>query len=102
MWMGGWAPLGYEVRDRKLAINETYAGLARSIFQRFVNIGSMTKLARELIAENVRNKNGKPERPENQSQLDTAIFGSSARTEVNNLAGSVCLRSTHSSRFLGR
>jgi len=22
MWMGGWAPLGYEVRDRKLVVNE--------------------------------------------------------------------------------
>ena len=22
MWMGGWAPLGYEVRDRKLIVNE--------------------------------------------------------------------------------
>jgi hypothetical protein len=31
----------------------------RSIFQRFVKVGSATKLARELIAENVRNKYGK-------------------------------------------
>jgi site-specific DNA recombinase len=59
MWMGGWAPLGYEVRDRKLIVNEADAKLVRSIFQRFVSIGSMTKLARELIAENVRNKYGK-------------------------------------------
>jgi site-specific DNA recombinase len=59
MWMGGWAPLGYEVRDRKLVVNEVDATLVRSIFQRFVKIGSMTKLARELIAENVRNKYGK-------------------------------------------
>ena len=22
MWMGGWAPLGYEARDRKLVVNE--------------------------------------------------------------------------------
>ena len=59
MWMGGWAPLGYEVRERKLVINEADAKLVRSIFQRFVALGSMTKLARELIAENVRNKYGK-------------------------------------------
>jgi site-specific DNA recombinase len=59
IWMGGWAPLGYEVRDRKLIINEVDAKLVRSIFQRFVALGSMTKLARELIAENVRNKYGK-------------------------------------------
>jgi site-specific DNA recombinase len=59
MWMGGWAPLGYEVRERKLVINEADAKLVRSIFQRFIAIGSMTKLARELISENVRNKYGK-------------------------------------------
>ena len=59
MWMGGWAPLGYEVRDRKLVVNEADAKLVRSIFQRFVQTGSATTLARELIAENVRNKYGK-------------------------------------------
>jgi site-specific DNA recombinase len=56
MWMGGWAPLGYEVRDRKLVVNEVDAKLVRSIFQRFLKVGSATTLARELIAENVRNK----------------------------------------------
>jgi site-specific DNA recombinase len=59
MWMGGWAPLGYEVRDRKLVINEVDAKLVRSIFQRFLKVGSATTLARELIKENVRNKYNK-------------------------------------------
>jgi DNA invertase Pin-like site-specific DNA recombinase len=59
IWMGGWAPLGYEVRDRKLIVNEVDAKLVRSIFQRFLKTGSATTLARELIAENVRNKYGK-------------------------------------------
>jgi site-specific DNA recombinase len=59
MWMGGWAPLGYEVKDRKLIVNQADADLVRSIFQRFVKTGSATLLARELIAENVRNKYGK-------------------------------------------
>jgi DNA invertase Pin-like site-specific DNA recombinase len=59
IWMGGWAPLGYEVKDRKLIVNEVDAKLVRSIFQRFVKTGSATTLARQLIAENVRNKYGK-------------------------------------------
>jgi site-specific DNA recombinase len=59
IWMGGWAPLGYEVRDRKLMVNEIDAKLVRSIFQRFVKTGSITTLARELISENVRNKYNK-------------------------------------------
>ena len=59
MWMGGWAPLGYEVIDRKLIINEVDAKLVRSIFQRFLKLGSATTLARQLIAENARNKYNK-------------------------------------------
>jgi site-specific DNA recombinase len=59
MWMGGWAPLGYEVRDRKLVVNEQDAKLVRSIFQRFLKTGSATILARQLIKEGVRNKYSK-------------------------------------------
>ena len=59
MWMGGWAPLGYDVKDRKLVVNETEAALVRRIFERFVRCGSVTVLARELAAENARNKYGK-------------------------------------------
>jgi site-specific DNA recombinase len=59
IWMGGWAPLGYEVRDRKLVVNNVDAKLVRSMFQRFLRIGSATTLARELISENTRNKYGK-------------------------------------------
>jgi site-specific DNA recombinase len=59
MWMGGWAPLGYEVKDRKLVVNECDARLVRSIFQRFLKTGSATRLVRELITENIRNKYGK-------------------------------------------
>jgi site-specific DNA recombinase len=59
MWMGGWAPLGYEVKDRKLVVNEVDAKLVRSIFERFLKTGSATVLARELITEDARNKYGK-------------------------------------------
>ncbi len=48
MWMGGVPPLGYDVRDRKLVINETEAEFVRLIFKRFLRIGSATKLAQEL------------------------------------------------------
>ena len=48
MWMGGTPPLGYDVRDRKLVVNESEAELVRLIFQRFLRLGSATKLAQEL------------------------------------------------------
>ncbi|WPM81640.1 recombinase family protein [Brucella pseudintermedia] len=59
MWMGGYVPLGYDVRDRKLVINEEEAKTVRMIFERFVAIGSATKLAKVLAAEGVVNKRGK-------------------------------------------
>ena len=48
MWMGGTPPLGYDVRDRKLVVNEKEAELVRLIFRRFLRVGSVTKLAQEL------------------------------------------------------
>jgi site-specific DNA recombinase len=59
MWMGGFVPLGYSVKDRKLVINEDEAELVRSIFKQFVKVGSGTKLVRQLALENVRNRYGK-------------------------------------------
>jgi hypothetical protein len=58
MWMGGWAPFGYEVKDRKLVIVEQDAEIVRSTFKRFVQLGSVTALAKELIAKGVRNSYG--------------------------------------------
>ncbi|MGY4227824.1 site-specific DNA recombinase [Bradyrhizobium sp. USDA 4503] len=57
-WMGGWTPLGYEVRDRKLFVHEQDAERVRSIFQRFVQLKSATLLARELVAAGARNRYG--------------------------------------------
>ena len=48
MFMGGNVPLGYVVRDRKLVVDKAEAAIVRSIFERFVRIGSATVLAREL------------------------------------------------------
>jgi DNA invertase Pin-like site-specific DNA recombinase len=59
MWMGGYCPMGYAVKDRKLVIREDEAALVRSIFRRFAKGGSGTKLVRELAVENVRNRYGK-------------------------------------------
>ncbi len=59
MWMGGFVPLGYEVRDRKLVINDAEAAMVRMIFERFVEVGSATALARALAAEGVRTRRGR-------------------------------------------
>jgi len=58
MWMGGFVPLGYDVKDRKLIINEAEAKTVRMIFERFLKVGSVTTLVRQLREEGVRKKRG--------------------------------------------
>jgi DNA invertase Pin-like site-specific DNA recombinase len=60
MWMGGFVPLGYDVRDRKLVINDAEAALVRRIFQGFVETESCTRLVRVLRAEGATTKRGRP------------------------------------------
>jgi site-specific DNA recombinase len=60
MWMGGHAPLGFDVRDRKLVVNEAEGALVRHVFERFLQVGSATKLVQELNAAGHRTKRSKP------------------------------------------
>ena len=70
MWMGGIPPLGYDVRDRKLVVNDREAELAQLIFARFLQLGSATELARELrraghttkswVTQDGKHRSGKP------------------------------------------
>ena len=48
MWMGGNVPLGYDVKDRKLVVNETEADTVRLIFRRYAELGSVRLLGVEL------------------------------------------------------
>src|ERR1700688_4961731 len=60
MWMGGKVPLGYDVRERKLVVNEVEAAVVRRVFQGFVDMGSGTKLTHALRAAGITTKRGKP------------------------------------------
>ena len=59
MWMGGHPPLGYTVQERKLVIQPAEAETVRTIFRRFVEIGSATQLIRELAESGVVGKKGR-------------------------------------------
>src|ERR1700738_296095 len=48
MWMGGNVPLGYDVKDRKLTVNEPEASTVRVIFRRYAELGSVALLRAEL------------------------------------------------------
>ena len=48
MWMGGNVPLGYDVKDRKLIVNEPEAATVQLIFKRYAELGSVALLRGEL------------------------------------------------------
>jgi len=56
LWMGGPVPLGYDVEDRKLVVNEDEAELVRHIMQRYLALPSVKALAAELARDGHRTK----------------------------------------------
>ncbi|MGH8610853.1 MAG: recombinase family protein [Gammaproteobacteria bacterium] len=57
MWMGGYPPLGYEVKDRKLIVNEVEAETVRHIFRRYNELGSVRVLKEHLDEAGIVSKN---------------------------------------------
>ena len=49
--MGGVVPLGYRVEDRALHIVDDHAAIVRSLFQRYLEAGSVVRLKQSLDAE---------------------------------------------------
>ena len=56
LWMGGIPPLGYDVVNRKLEVNDAEAELVCLIFRRFLELGSATRLVEELAVAGYRTK----------------------------------------------
>ena len=56
LWMGGVLPLGYQVKDHRLAIVEEEAATVRAIFSRYLEVATLGELKQELAARNVRSK----------------------------------------------
>jgi site-specific DNA recombinase len=56
MWMGGLVPIGYDVVDRRLVVNQTEAETVREIFQRYLELGSVRLLMEDLNRRGVRSK----------------------------------------------
>ena len=56
LWMGGQPALGYDVKDRKLIMNEVEAETVRMIFRRYLELGSVRELKASLDAEGVVSK----------------------------------------------
>ena len=48
LWMGGTTPLGYDVRQRQLVINQAEAATVRLIYQLYLQLGSVRLVKAEL------------------------------------------------------
>ena len=48
MWMGGVPPLGYDVRERRLVINSAEADTVSHIYQRYLELGCVRQLSKDL------------------------------------------------------
>ena len=56
MFMGGNIPVGYDLENRKLVVNQADAAFVRSLFERYLALGDVTKLKRELDRQHIRSK----------------------------------------------
>ena len=52
MWIGGMPPLGYDVKDRKLVVNDVEARTVGDIYRRYLALKSVRALADDLAAAN--------------------------------------------------
>ncbi len=56
MWMGGQPSLGYDVKERKLVVNEAEAATVRYIFRRYLELKTVRALRDDLAAAGVVSK----------------------------------------------
>jgi site-specific DNA recombinase len=54
--MGGPVPLGYDAKDRKLIVNTAEAETVRQIYKRYLELGTIPKLVKDLEAAGITSK----------------------------------------------
>ena len=79
MWMGGNPPIGYRPNGRSLAIVEQHAALVRDVFDRYLRLGNMRLLHKELLSSGI-------VKPDRTTAADRAYGGSPFnRSELYNM-----------------
>lgn len=58
MWMGGTVPLGYDVKNRNLVVNQADAEKVRLVFAKYMELGCVRKLKDYLDDSGYRTKSG--------------------------------------------
>jgi DNA invertase Pin-like site-specific DNA recombinase len=107
MWTGSVPPVDYEARGQRLLVNEEEARAVRHIFERFVALGSITDLVRELGEQGVTTKSwttrtGKARggRPLDKNYLYKLLNNRTLIGEMK--SGDQCPRADRTSRPVGQ
>jgi site-specific DNA recombinase len=58
MWNGGTVPFGYKTENKKLVIDKRSAGIVRDIYNIYIEIQSVARIASKLLADNIRDSKG--------------------------------------------
>lgn len=58
MWMGGNVPIGYKVENKTLVPDSPWDEIVKDIFNRYLDLKSVTKLKADLEENNIRGKTG--------------------------------------------
>src|SRR6266481_3303697 len=72
IWVGGPVPLGYAAVDKKILVVEAEAAAVRTIFARYLELGSVRALAEDLDRRGIRSK---PRRLSNGRTIGGGRFG---------------------------
>ena len=72
IWVGGPVPLGYAAVDKKIVVVEAEAASVRTIFGRYLELGSIRALAEDLDCRGIRSK---PRRLSNGRTIGGGRFG---------------------------
>src|SRR5256714_8892314 len=92
LWVGGPVPLGYAAVDKKIVVVAAEAEAVRTIFARYLELGSIRALAEDLDRRGIRSK---PRRLSNGRTIGGGPFGGGAPTFRSKTASSsaegVCL-----------
>src|SRR5262249_25272100 len=72
LWVGGPVPLGYAAVDKKILVVAAEAAAVRTIFERYLALGSIRALAEELERQGIRSK---PRRLSNGRTVGGGHFG---------------------------
>ena len=56
LWMGGNPPLGYDIKDKKLVVNDTEAQQVKQLFEKYLELQSVKRLVQYAEAQGIHSK----------------------------------------------